>query len=59
MSRDVKGSFFGDRLGHYRSFVGFYSSRTTCLSRGCSVRPKETHGGAATAATMSPPRGIR
>jgi hypothetical protein len=60
MSRDVKDSFFGDRLGHYRSFVGCCSSRTSCLSRGVVVSgPKKAHGGVAAAAAMGPPRGIR
>jgi hypothetical protein len=36
------------------------SSRTSCLSRrGVVSGPKEAHGGAATAAAMGPPRGIR
>jgi hypothetical protein len=59
MSRDVKGSFFGDRLGHYRSFFGCCSSRTGCLfRRGVVSGPKEAHGGAATAAAMDPPMGV-
>jgi hypothetical protein len=60
MSRDAKGSFFGDRLGPYRLFVGCCTSRTSCLSKGGVVSgPKEAHEGAATAAAMVPPRGIR
>jgi hypothetical protein len=60
MSRDVKDSFFGDRLGHYRSFVGCCSSRTSCLSKGGVVsRPKEAQGRPTTAATIGPSRGIR
>jgi hypothetical protein len=36
------------------------SSRTSCLSRrGVVSGPKEAHRGAAAAATMGPPRGIR
>jgi hypothetical protein len=60
MSRDVKDSFFGDGLGHYRSFVECCSSRASCLSReGVVSGPKEAHRGAAAAATIGPPRGIR
>jgi hypothetical protein len=63
ISRDVKG--LSSRclvLGQVNSVFehpSCYSSRTSCLSRrGVVSRPKEAHGGAATAATMDPPRGL-
>lgn len=64
ISRDVKG--LSSRclvLGQVDSVFehpSCCSSRTSCLSRrGVVSGPKEAHGGAAAAAAMGPPRGIR
>jgi hypothetical protein len=64
ISRDVKG--LSSRclvLGQVDSVFehpSCCSSRTSFLSRrGVVSGPKEAHGGAAAAATMGPPRGIR
>jgi hypothetical protein len=64
ISRDVKG--LSSRcmvLGQVDSVFehpSCCSSRTSCLSRrGIVSRPKEAHGGAATATTMGPLRGVR
>jgi hypothetical protein len=64
ISRDVKG--LSSRclvLGQVDSVLEYpscCSSRTSCLfRRGVVSGPKEAHRGAATAATMGPPRGIR
>jgi hypothetical protein len=64
ISRDVKG--LSSRclvLGQVDSVFehpSCGSSRTSCLSRrGVVLGPKEAHGGAATAAAMGPPWGIR
>jgi hypothetical protein len=63
ISRDVKGlSFRCLVLGQVDSVFEHTSccnSRTSCLSRrGVVSGPKEAHGGAVTAATMGPPRGL-
>jgi hypothetical protein len=64
ISRDVKG--LSSRfmvLGQVDSVFehpSCCSSRTSCLSRrGVESGPKEAHGGAAAAAAMGPPKGIR
>jgi hypothetical protein len=64
ISRDVKGLSSRCLVLGQVDFVFEHplccSSRTSCLSRmGVVSGPKEAHGGAATATTMGPPRGIR
>ena len=49
MSRDVKGSFFGDRLGHLLDAATL--GRAAC-PEGVVLGPKEAHGEAATAAAI-------
>jgi hypothetical protein len=63
ISRDVKGlcsrCLVLGQVDSVFEHTSCCNSRTSCLSRrGVVSGPKEAHGGAVTAATMGPPRGL-